>query len=61
MFCAGNDQHNIFSNRDLAIPVNDQQFQDVEILQRPLANLPQLLLGHALVMLKSDTIDVTSL
>src|SRR5690349_8475383 len=61
VLCARDNQDDILPDRDLAVPVNDQQFQNIEILQCPLADLPQLLLGHALVMLEGDSVDVASL
>ena len=48
------DQHNVLADVDLAIPVQDQDLDDIEILQRPLPDFPQRLLGHALIMLEGN-------
>ena len=41
--------------------MDDQQFKNVEILQRPRPNLPQFLLSHPCVVLEGNAVDVTSL
>jgi hypothetical protein len=44
MLGAGDDQDDILPDRNFAVPVDDQEFQNAEILERPLADLAQLLL-----------------
>ena len=41
--------------------MDDEQLQNIEILQCPLTDLTQLLLGHPLVMFEGNAIDVPSL
>src|SRR5437762_2182458 len=53
------DQHNVLADVDLAIPVQDQDLDDIEILQRPLPDFPQRLLRHALIMLASHEADLS--
>src|SRR5678816_3687614 len=61
MLRSGNDEHDILTNRDFTVAMDDQQLENIEILQRPFADLAQLLLGHPLVMFEGDAIDVPSL
>src|ERR1044072_580387 len=46
MLCAGDDQDDILTDRDFSVPVNDEQLENVKILDRALADFPELFLGH---------------
>ncbi|CAE6787551.1 hypothetical protein NSPZN2_50185 [Nitrospira defluvii] len=61
MFGAGNDQYNVVADADLAVPVQDQQFDHAEVFQRALADLPQFFLRHPLVMFEGDAVDILAL
>ena len=61
MFGARNDQHDVFADRDFPIPMDDEELDNVEILQRPFTNLPQLFLRHPLVILEGDAVHLAPL
>ena len=48
------NQHDVVADADFAIPVEDRHLDDVKILQRPLADLAELLLRHPFVVLEGD-------
>ena len=54
MLSAGDDQDDIFTDRDFSIPVNDEQLENVEILERAFSNLAELFLRHPFIMLECD-------
>src|SRR5687768_838068 len=60
-FCAvfrpDDDQDDILPDLDRSISMQDEHFDDVELLEGSLSNLPQLLLRHPLVVLKGNTAD----
>src|SRR5688572_33186367 len=52
VFRARDDQHDVFTDHNCPEAMNDQQFKNVEILQRPRPYFPQFPLSHPLVMLE---------
>ena len=61
MLSPHHNQHDVLPDTDLAMPVEDRDLNDVEVLQRPLADFAQLCLGHPFVVLEGHAIDITSL
>ena len=57
-FCAvfrtDDDQDDILPDRDRAVAMQNEDFDDIELLEGAFPNLPQLLLGHSLVVLKGN-------
>src|SRR5215813_1708054 len=58
MLSADDNEDNILTDPDLTVTMEDQHFDHIEILQRPLTNLPQLFLRHAFVMLERNAIHI---
>src|SRR5581483_3557927 len=61
MLGAHDDQHDVLADLNRAGPMEDERLDDVEVLQRPLADLPELLLRHAFVVLERDGVHVMAL
>src|SRR3989442_5766485 len=55
------DQHDVLANLDVPVAVDDQDFDHVEVLQGPLPDLAELLLGHPFVILELDAGNVVAL
>lgn len=57
VFRTDDDQDDILPDLDRSISMQDEDFNDVELLEGPLPNLPQLFLRHPLVVLKGNAAD----
>src|SRR3989442_10517636 len=55
------DQDDVLADLDVPVPVDDQDFDHVEVLQGPLPDLAELLLGHPFVILELDAGHVVAL
>src|SRR5438132_889348 len=55
------DQHDVLADLDVPVPVDDEDFDHVEVLQGALPDLAELLLGHPLVILELDAGNVVAL
>ena len=54
MLGPGDDQDDILPDRNFAVSMDDQQFQNAEILDRPFADLTELLLDRKSTRLNSS-------
>src|SRR5215831_3117456 len=61
MLSADDNEDNILTDSDLTVTMEDQHFDHIEILQRPLTNLPQLFLRHAFIVLERHAIHIPAL
>src|SRR5207244_7470898 len=55
------DKDDVLADLDVPVPVDDQDFDHVEVLQGPLPDLAELLLGHPFVILELDAGHVVAL
>jgi len=61
MLCPNDDQHDIFTDADFSIPMEHESLDDIEIFERPFANLLELLPSHSLILLERNAIDIPPL